>query len=826
MNKITDRILTIFGSFRMAVGLLVLYAVLLAVATWIEKTWGTSVARNLVYYSPLFFILQLLMVANFFIYAGKHQYLSGGRLGLLFTHLSFVVILAGAGVTHFYGEEGLLHLREGEKTDIMFVREADGATRTIRLPFSVRLNDFVLKRYPGSGSPSSYESLVTIVDNGKEYDAHIYMNNVFDVAGYRLYQTSFDADEQGSVLSVNRDAAGRCITYIGYLLLLVGLVISLVGRNSRFRRLYRRLNALQARSLVISIALFVFGTVAYGAGGDARQMVEKYSVDEAHAARFGRLPVQASNGRMMPVNTFSSEVLRKLYKADCIGSLNSDQFLLSLLVMPDVWAELPCIAVDNTELAARYGLTSPHASFSQLFDPQGHYKLQLELDTLYRKNPSLRSRLEKDVLKLDERVNVFHLLTSRQLLRLFPLPADSTHTWYAPGDNLSSFAGKDSMFVSRIFDWYLEELVHAVGSGNWETADEVLGMIDTYQQAKATGVEIAHDKMKAEVAYNYMKVFSRCRTGYLILGGMSLLWTLGILFGLAQKKWVKGVLISCVLAVFLFHTLGMAMRWYVGGYAPWSNSYETMVYVAWATVLAGLLFVRRNLLVFALAALFGGVILFVSGLNWMDPQITTLVPVLKSPWLMFHVAVIVGAYGFFGLSSLIGATNLLLMFILPRSRQAVRLRVRVHELSLINELSLWIGLVLMTAGTFLGAVWANESWGRYWGWDPKETWALITMVVYAVVTHIHLLRYSKGEWLFNLLSVVAIASVLMTFFGVNYFLSGMHSYGQNDHIANLFMWIGVAFAVVFLLGLVSWKAVKKEEHALDELDIHREPMIE
>ena len=196
-------------------------------------------------------------------------------------------------------------------------------------------------------------------------------------------------------------------------------------------------------------------------------------------------------------------------------------------------------------------------------------------------------------------------------------------------------------------------------------------------------------------------------------------------------------------------------------------------------------------------------------INWMDPQITTLVPVLKSPWLMFHVAVIVAAYGFFGLSSLVGIANLLLMCMVPRNRQAVRLMGRVDELGIMNEMSLWIGLVLMTVGTFLGAVWANESWGRYWGWDPKETWALITMVVYAIVTHIHLLKVRLKEWLFNFFSVLAFSSVLMTFFGVNYFLSGMHSYGQNDHVSNLFVWIGVAFGLVFLLGFMSWLSMKK-----------------
>lgn len=809
MNKYTNWIFKLLFSFRTTVVLLVLYATLLAAATWIEKIYDTTTAREWIYCSPLFFVLQLLLVVSFVLYAGKHQYLSGKRLGLVFVHLSFAVILVGAAFTHFEGKEGLLHLREGEVTDIMLVKGENGRTDQVRLPFKVRLDNFMLKRYPGSGSPSSYESFVTVYTDGGEYEAHIYMNNVLDVGVYRLYQASFDPDERGSVLSVSQDVMGRNITYTGYVILLVGLILSLLGKHTRFRQLYHRLKVLQTKSAFVLLLVLIGSIEMQGATYDALQTVEKHRVSEEHAARWGLLPVQTSAGRMMPINTFSSEVLRKLYKAERIGSLNSDQFLLSLLLMPDVWGTLPFIAIDDKELAERYGLSMPHTSFTQLFDSVGHYKLQHDLERIYQKNPAQRNGLEKDILKLDEQANVFHMLTNRQMLCIFPLQNDSAHAWYAPGDDLSAFSGKDSMFVSRIFDWYLEEVAEAVGSGKWETADEVLGMIDTYQHARATGVDIDRQKMEMEVKYNRQKVFSRCRVGYLVLGGLSLLWALGALFGVCRHKWVRWLLVAGVLVVFHFHMYGMGMRWYIGGYAPWSNSYETMVYVAWATVLAGLLFARRNLLVFALAALFGGVILFVSGLNWMDPQITTLVPVLKSPWLMFHVAVIVAAYGFFGLSSLIGIANLSFMCIMSRKQRSSQLLERVHELSIVNEMSLWIGLVLMTVGTFLGAVWANESWGRYWGWDPKETWALITMIVYALVTHIHLLKLRMNEWLFNLLSVVAIFSVLMTFFGVNYFLSGMHSYGQNDHISNLFVWIGIVFFLVFLLGYLSWRSMKK-----------------
>ena len=235
--------------------------------------------------------------------------------------------------------------------------------------------------------------------------------------------------------------------------------------------------------------------------------------------------------------------------------------------------------------------------------------------------------------------------------------------------------------------------------------------------------------------------------------------------------WLLGI---GVLIVFHYHMAGMGMRWYIGGYAPWSNSYETMVYVSWATVLAGFVFLKRNRIVFSLASVFGGIILFVSSMIWNDPQVTNLVPVLKSPWLTFHVAVIVASYGFLGLSCLVGATNLL--FMASPSYGSGRLSRLVQEMSILNEMSLWIGLVLLTIGTFLGAIWADVSWGRYWGWDPKETWALITILVYTAVTHIHMIKGNNRLWLFNLLSVIAFLSVLMTFLGVNYLMSGMHSY--------------------------------------------------
>ena len=803
----------VFSSSWATIILLLVYAAGLAIATLLEKYHGTAVAKAMVYYSPVFFLLQFLLVVNFVAVAIKRRLLRQRRWGLMITHFSLIVILFGALVSHLFGEEGILHLREGESSDRILVRTSGHPTYHT-LPFSVELVKFTLTRYPGSDSPSAYESELLVHVDGQTRHARVYMNNVLDMKGYRFFQASYDPDEKGTVLSVNKDVAGRNITYAGYASLLVGFLFALFGKGTRFMRLARQLKEIQKASrgsALLLAALFSQGSLwaVEGTMPPLAEIVQKYAVSPAHAAKFGELPIQSGSGRMMPINTFSSEVLRKLHKSDKFGSLDSDQFLLSLLAMPDMWMRIPFIAVPDQELSDFYGLSRKECAYMEVFDADGRYKFQERLEAAYNKMPSERTRFDKDLIKLDEQVNIFHQLVNYRMLNLFPKEDDPAHKWYAPGDDLSVFSGKDSMFVSRIMGWYLSEVQEALKSGDWTKADEVVGMISTYQQAKNKTLDISPDKMRAEIRYNQLDVFRHCKKGYLIGGGLLLLFAFVSLF--RKERWLayaRGVLVLGIMAVFAFHIYGMGMRWYIGGYAPWSNSYETMVYVAWATVFAGLLFMRKSLLTFALSALFGGIILFVSGLNWMDPQINPLVPVLKSPWLMFHVAVIVGAYGFFGISCLIGLTNLVLMCVGGKKDERF-LRDRVRELSIVNEMSLWIGLALMTIGTFLGAIWANESWGRYWGWDPKETWALITVVIYAVVTHLRLIPKCDNRWMFNFASVVSFYSVLMTFFGVNYFLSGMHSYGQNDDVNRIFIYLDISVVLVLMLGaLAFWRQRK------------------
>jgi len=801
-----DKMIRSLSSYKISIVLMLIYAAGLAIATVVEKQMGAVAARMLIYYSPLFLFLQLLLVINFLLLLNRYHYIRKKRWSLMMIHAALIVILGGALTTHLFGIEGQVHIREGESSNEMVMHTSRG-TRVQELPFRLELIDFSLLRYPGSESPSSYESSLRIHIDGEVRETEVYMNNVLDLKGYRFFQASYDPDEQGTLLSVNRDPAGRAITYSGYLLLLIGFVMMFLMPGSRFRKLIHSLRELRHSTgqTALLMLLLMVPAINLGASTNASQSRARHQVvPTAHAARFGELPVQF-RGRIMPMNSFSSEILRKLHKETSIAGLNSDQFLLGLLTLPQQWMEMPLIALPGGAISQRYHLPEKYAGYSAFFDREGNYRLLSELQQIYHRPAAERTAADKELIKLDERVNILYQMFHQTMPAIYPLKGDPGHSWYAPGDSLAHFAGEDSLFVAQIFGRYLAAVRYSLQSGDWHEPDRLLQELEAWQLENDAASLIHPEKIVAEIGYNRMQIFSRSRVGYFIFGGLLLI--LAFLRMLHDRKWMccaGRVLVAAITALFLFHLYGMGLRWYIAGHAPWSNSYETMVYIAWVTVMAGLIFGRRNSLTLALATLFGGVILFVSGLNWMDPQISTLVPVLRSPWLMFHVAVIVAAYGFFGISFLLGIVNLLLMSFRHEEGQ---MALRIKELGIINNLALLAGLALMTIGTFLGAVWANESWGRYWGWDPKETWALITVVVYSIVTHLHLVKQWQSEWLFNLLSVLAFSSVLMTFLGVNYFLSGMHSYGQTDTDSSVFLYIAAAFVAIAILGVVSYRRV-------------------
>ena len=785
-----------------------LYALILAAATFVENSYGPAAAREHFYYSPWFILLQLLQAVNLLAMFLQGSYFKRISKGSLIFHGAFVFIWLGAAVTHYVGVTGIMHIREGETVSSM-MRDEGAGMGNASLPFSVTLDDFRLQRYPGSHSPMSYESDL-VIKKGDEapVQATVRMNKVIDIDGYRLFQSSFDPDEQGTILSVSYDRPGMQLTYIGYFLLFAGFVLTLFSKKSRFGRLRRELGEMKKNMPYCVLFLLALSGVAGGQTVHAQQPC----VSSQHAGKFGSLVVLNPNGRLEPVNSYTSAILRKLYGADKLNGINSDQFFLNLLSFPDEWGAYPFIKVDNKELLQRFGRSGKYIAWEDVFDSEGNYILTDEVNDIYAKPASERKRMDSDLLKLDESVNIVYRIMQHQLLPLFPDENDAQGKWYSAGDELNVFQGKDSLFVSKIMDWYIYELGNGVRSGNWEEADKIVGMMNIFQQAKSKTPAIDNQRVKAELLYNQLNLFFWCRLAYLILGGILLFIACGEI--IADFKWGKkvcGILIALLVIAFLAHTSGVLLRWYISGRAPWANAYESMICTSWMLVGGGLLFARRFRILPALAGLLGGIMLFVAGLNHLNPEITPLVPVLQSYWLMSHVAIIMIGYVFFALCALTGLFNLILMSLLSATNR-VKLQFRIREFTLLNEMAMILGLFFMTAGTFLGAIWANVSWGRYWGWDPKETWALISIVVYALVLHIRFIPLLKGKttWCFNLLSVVAILSVIMTWFGVNYYLSGLHSYGKTEG-GDLLLWIwGAGLCVVLALGLFARRRLNTE----------------
>ncbi len=686
-------------------------------------------------------------------------------------------------------------------------------SKKVPLPFALKLTDFEMEKYPGSMSPSSYASEVVVIDRKKgiEMPYRIYMNHVLDYEGYRFFQSSYDLDEKGTVLSVNRDP-GALITYIGYALLFFAMVAHLFMPQSRFMKLFRLTKRVQKkREILTGAAVFGFLMLGFASGLRAdTSLLDKARVFESeHALKFGTLLVQDRDGRIEPLDTLARMVLAKVTRTDRFEGMQAVSVFLGMTVKPDLWQKIEMIYVSDPKIASMLGAEGKrYLSFATFFDENG-YRLEKKLLEATRKKPSQRSGFENELIKVDERVNICYMVYTGRLLRIFPKPGDKNLTWYSPVEAIKSFPPVQSELVRLISASYFANIEEALKSGDWSKADEALGVIKDYQRYYGASLIPPQTKIEAELLYNRLDIFNRLVPFYSIVGSVLLVL---ILISLIYPRFDLSPVIKIgtlfVLLGFLAHTFALGLRWYVAGHAPWSNGYESMIYIAWAIVLAGLLFSRNSPIAFAASSLLGGLILFVAHLNWLDPQITTLVPVLKSYWLMIHVSVITASYGFFALSALLAATVLILHLFVGENNKKVMI-LSIKELTYTNEMSLIIGLVLVTIGNFLGGVWANESWGRYWGWDPKETWALVTILVYAIVAHMRLVPGLNSLFVFNVASLLAFFSVLMTYFGVNFYLSGLHSYAQGDPLP-IPAWIySLLVTLAILIGLAYYKKRKE-----------------
>ncbi|ENU5878317.1 cytochrome c biogenesis protein CcsA [Campylobacter jejuni] len=676
-----------------------------------------------------------------------------------------------------------------------------------QLPFDIYLRDFVLDRYPGSMSPASYASEITVKNNNENFDYRIFMNNVLDYDGYRFYQSSYDQDEKGTVLSVNKDP-GKIPTYIGYFLLCLGMFMNFLNPHSRFRTLARLINkdTLKHTSVIIFILLLSFGSEKTFAQ-DLNSTLPM--VNTNHAKALATLIVQKSaDGRMVPFDTLSREILEKIHQSDSYKGQNSNAVMLSMLVDVDKWQMEPFILMPQNQ-AVRDAIanileipSAKYISYKDLFDENNQYKLQKYIENANRKNPNARGVFDKEIIKLDERANIVNLVFSGELFKFIPVQNNPNNVWLAPFSAVTTLKGDEGHIVLALIQNYFSAVENAFKDGNWTRADEGLKFIKEYQEKIGYKVMPSKTKVEMEIFSNKAEIFVKLAPVYLIAGFLLLILVFSkmVVPNLKISFIFKVVYVLNVLA-FVIHTVGLGLRAYLSGHAPWSNGYESMVYIAWALSLSGIFFSRKSPIALSLTSILSGVVLMVAHLSEMNPQITNLVPVLNSYWLSIHVSVITASYGFLGLCALLGIFTLFLMCFLKKDgKYNLNILRNITEATRINEMAMIFGLCLLTVGNFLGAIWANESWGRYWSWDSKETWALVSILVYAAILHLRMIPKYCNQFVFALWSMFAYWVIIMTYFGVNYFLTGLHSYAAGE-AAQIPDYVYLGFALMVVLAL-------------------------
>jgi cytochrome c-type biogenesis protein CcsB len=731
--------------------------------------------------------------------------------------------------------------------------------QVLELPFSIKLNDFEAEKYPGTEKGyASFSSKVTILDEDKgDFDYKIFMNNVLDHRGYRFFQSGFDPDEKGTILSVNHDQWGTWITYLGYFLLYFGLMAILFDKKTRFADLKCHLEKVKSQKKALLTILFValsFGITAQeqhseNDGHNHSTPQEQHSENDGHnhsvkpkeirqaptksqidsvlnanvapkeiADKFGRLVIQDVGGRMMPVDTYASELLRKISHNDTYAGLTANQVFLSIQESPMLWYNVPVILLkpkkaDSIRKIIGVAKDQKYVTLLDFFTEDFKFKLDPYIDEAT--SVTLKSGIQKEFVETYERVTLLSNAIEGRALKIFPIPNDENNKWVSAFEyQKEGYKEKinDSIYgnyITSSFDYYLYNLNQDKQTKDFSKSSKLLEEFTKLQNKLGKDVMLSEKKINAEITYNKYDIFKKLFSWYMYAGTLLFIILIVQIFKDRSKglKITVNVFKVIILLLFVLHTAGLTVRWYISGHAPWSDAYESMIYVAWATMFFGLAFGRKSDLTIAATAFVTAMILMIAHWNWMDPAIANLQPVLDSYWLMIHVAVIVGSYGPLALGMILGVVCLLLM-IITNEKTKNKMLLNIKELTIINEMSLTVGLVMLTIGNFLGGQWANESWGRYWGWDPKETWALISIMLYAFVIHMRLVPGLRGRWLFNLMSILTFGSVLMTYFGVNFYLSGLHSYATGDQILS-FEFIAYTLGIIAVLGILSYLKYKK-----------------
>ncbi|MDR2834937.1 MAG: cytochrome c biogenesis protein CcsA [Bacteroidales bacterium] len=702
--------------------LVTILIIILGITTFIEAKNGSDFVLKNIYHSwwfiAFFVITTILYVLNYVVQKSYKK-----NIPMLFIHISICVILLGGFVSFLTSERGEIHIRKGEK-----MQETN-----IKLPFEVELKNFKMDYYSGTNSPMDFISEIKIIDNNIETEAEISMNNVAKYKGYKFYQSDFDEDMQGSVLMVTFDFFGTIITYIGYLLLLFSTIWIFFSKSGDYRKLLKK-------TFIVSV-FFLFGISSLSA---------QKTISKENAEEFGKLSV-FYNRRIAPIDTYAKEFVTKIYGKSSYKDFDAVQVFAGWIFYPEEWQFEPMIKIKNSEIKSKLNFKD-YISFQELFITR-----EKKLDLFSPQNFN-----QKGLKEIDEKYNSIFQLSTGKPLKIFPYG----NKWLSPTDDLSKINSEDTLFMSSI----LQIIYETLENNDTALTHNIFEKLHNYQIKKAEQGSISDTKTNVEILYNKYDVVKFLFIINLIFAVLAFVLIILKIFKNKQFCYLNILLFIQLIFSFLLLSACLITRWYISGHVPLSGIYETLVFTVWSVLLFSILFFKKYDVIKFAGFLLTGLLLLVTTFGFISPKITPLMPVLNSPWLIIHVTVIMISYSLFAFTLILS----ILYFILKIFHKTENLVFK--QITNLSKILLYPGIALLAAGIFIGAVWANITWGRYWGWDPKEVWALITLLIYCIPLHEKTLPIFQKDKFYHLFMIIAILSVVMTYFGVSFLLSGMHSY--------------------------------------------------
>lgn len=702
----------------------------LIAATLVEKFLGSGVAADDFYHAPWMIALWIISATSCICSVIACR--KAMTVAVMMLHFSLVLILVGAGITHFFGIQGHVTLSPSTPAD-SYTTDC-GVSET--LPFTITLINCGAEYRPGTLTPTDYFSDVVIGPTSSAGTFRISMNNTLNINGYRFCQSSLPGDS--STLNVSHDPWGISITFAAYALLFISMFLSLCDRRGRLRSSLRRL--LAATMILPSLCA---GAVTPSASSSATTPMPTV-LQRPLADTFGQLCIY-SGDRVKPLSTFAREFCLNVYGKESYRGLTPEQVLTGWIFYYDSWKHQPMIRLRSHEArSAMHG--EQYVSLYQLYSG-GQYHLQSLLSSPVSKS------LDSD----DARIALVTTVCTGSALRIFPLTADDgTITWHSWADRTTTFTDIDTQ--SRISS-AISYIYYLINHGRFrDTCRAVISLCELQRSMSPQSIPSA-TALRSEHLYNHI-FYPLVSAIIVLMTGM-----ISLVLYMYHKLNPRGIMTWAAVAAFAYITFIIILRWIIGGHIPLTTGYETMLALAWISIAVAFISVKRIPVIMPLGMIVSGASLLVTMMGTRNPAVGSLLPVLDSRLLSLHVLLVMTSYSLFAILALLSLVSF------TSVRQARRM-------SLVADVLLTPALFLLGAGIFIGAIWAEQSWGRYWGWDPKETWALITFFIYALPLHRATFPWFRAPRHRLIYLSVAFASVLMTYFGVNYLLPGLHSYGS------------------------------------------------